>query len=104
MSSLNITTPHDDIVTVYTKSNCKWCDKVKEVLNKNSIPCRIINCDLYLKNKKAEFLNFIAVIAKREYKTFPMVFNGLEFIGGHDDTILFIQNSDKNNINFNSDF
>lgn len=69
--------------TIYTKSGCKYCDKVK-----NRFPhAYFINCDKYLENKES-FLNFIDTLTDAKPRTFPMVFVDSKYKGGYDDTKL----------------
>jgi glutaredoxin len=71
--------------TVYTKDNCKYCDMVKELLEEEE-PV-LINTESYLETRKEEFLAFIATLAQRTYRTFPMVFYNGTFVGGFTDTL-----------------
>jgi glutaredoxin len=69
--------------TIYSKSGCFYCNKVKALLQEYEE----YNCDEYLLEDREGFLAFIASIAGREYKTFPMVFNSSgEFVGGFAET------------------
>lgn len=79
-----------DTWTIYTKSNCVFCHKVKELLEKEHI-ITIVNCDEWLKNikKKEQFLTLIKDIVGYEWKTFPMVFSNNKFIGGYTETKKF---------------
>jgi glutaredoxin len=85
-------TPSKNEYTIYSKSGCSNCTKVKELLLSNNIPFIVIDCDEYLIEVKAEFLLFIQELTSREWKTFPMVFSndGL-FIGGFTDTRLYLE-------------
>jgi glutaredoxin len=75
------------IFTVFSKSNCKFCTKVKILLEDKNIEYETINCDEWLNERKDDFLNFIKLITNKEWKTFPMVFNDKgEFIGGFTET------------------
>jgi glutaredoxin len=88
----NFTYPSENQWTIYTKSNCKYCTMVKELLNDNLLCPIMINCDEWIgdnTNKKI-FLNKIKNIIGQEYKTFPMVFKNKTFIGGFTDTYKFI--------------
>jgi glutaredoxin len=61
-------------------------------LKSENIDFITVDCDQYLLNKKAEFLDFIKQIIGREWPTFPMVFdNNGQFIGGFKDTIIHIE-------------
>lgn len=72
--------------TIYTKSNCGWCRRTKEMLP----GAPVINCDEYLEKDKDGFLNEMAKRIGREHRTFPMVFYDGGFIGGYEDTKNFI--------------
>jgi len=69
--------------TVYTKSNCVYCDKVKQLLKHDSVT--YIDCDEYLA-ERFEFLSFIENVAGEPYHMFPMVFYNKRFIGGYEQT------------------
>ena len=72
----------DNTFTIFSKSGCPNCVKVKKILaNENPSPL-IIDCDDYLIEHKIAFLNFIREKTGKEYKTFPMVFYKNVFIGG----------------------
>jgi len=91
--------PNKTKFTLYTKSNCNYCTKVKLLLEDNNIEYDSINCDNYLNVSREAFLIFIKIIAEKEWKTFPMVFNDKgEFIGGFNET----QNYLKKHINFDN--
>jgi len=74
--------------TVYSKSGCSYCSKVKKLLMDNQIFFVEVECDEYLDepNKKEAFLSFIKKRAHKEYRTFPMVFKDAKFIGGFTET------------------
>ena len=78
--------------TVYSKSGCPNCKKVKELLETKQIPFTIIDCDEYLIETKPEFLQFIQDLTSQEWKTFPIVFNkDSRLIGGFIDTKLYLE-------------
>lgn len=69
--------------TVYSKSGCIFCNKAKTLLIQKSCAFEQIDCDEYLLSRRDGFLAFIAAIAGREYRTFPMVFDPSGgFVGG----------------------
>jgi len=76
--------------TIYSKSNCLFCTKVKQLLTDNQIFFLEIQSDEYLLEDKEGFLLFIQDLIKKEYRTFPMVFNHGQFIGGFTDTESFV--------------
>ena len=81
--------------TIYSKSNCKYCTYLKELLTSKYLIFKEINADQYLTNDndKKNFLNFIKELVGKEYKTFPMVFNDGAFIGGFTETKEYIDTS-----------
>jgi len=72
--------------TIYSKSECSYCTKVKNLLLEKQIFFVDINCDDFLLQDKEQFLLFIKEKTKRDYRTFPMVFKDGKFIGGFVDT------------------
>jgi len=74
--------------TIYTKRGCSYCTKVKSLLIEKEICFLEIDCDKYLIDDKEGFLSFIKERAKKEHKTFPIVFKDGKFIGGFTETQL----------------
>lgn len=74
--------PNEKGFTIYSKSGCINCNKAKELLKKNNLDYKVIDCDEYLLEVKEEFLYMINNLINREYKTFPMIFYDNKFIGG----------------------
>jgi glutaredoxin len=90
-------TPLETGFTIYSKSGCSNCTKVKKLLlDKQSFFVDIskqsffvdISCDEYLLEDKEEFLSFIKEKANKECRIFPMVFKDRKFIGGFAETQL----------------
>ena len=77
--------PLNNGYTIYSKSGCTYCDKAKLLL-KDEVMI-VISCDEYLIDSKDKFLEFISSIAKKEYKSFPMIFKDANFIGGYSDLL-----------------
>ena len=87
--------------TVYSKSGCPNCKKVKELLETKQIPFTIIDCDEYLIETKPEFLQFIQDLTSQEWKTFPIVFNkDSRLIGGFLDTREYLENLSDQQLDF----
>lgn len=78
--------------TVYGKSGCSYCTKVKALLTEYEQEFTYVNCDEFLVEKEA-FLAFIQGIAEKEHKTFPIIFRSKAFIGGYMDTLEFLRNT-----------
>ena len=64
--------------SILTKSGCKWCTKVKELLP----TAHYVQCDTLL---GGDFFEEIDTLTGKEYRTFPMVFYNREFVGGYEE-------------------
>jgi glutaredoxin len=112
-ANVEFSKPSEEGFTIYTKTNCKYCKLVKELLEKNNIQSNIIECDEYLyeTDTKGSFVyyinqHYIQKFYVGEYRTFPMVFFNKKFIGGYTDTLKFIKENKAEllKLNFESDF
>jgi len=90
--------------TIYSKSGCSNCSKVKIFLKDNNINFTIINCDEFILENKEEFLLFIKELIGKEYRTFPMVFDNSKFIGGFNESIKYITRLQDTLLDFDSLF
>ena len=88
MDDTEIIQPEKMGYTVYTKSGCNNCTKIKHFLCEIGANMFIVNCDEYILDNKDHFMNFIKVTAKQEVRFFPIVFLNGEFIGGYNETVL----------------
>ena len=77
--------------TVYSKSGCKNCNRVKALLKEKLLIFYVIDCDEYLLEDKEGFLKFIKDKTGEDYKMFPIVFNDGSFIGGWYETYEYIE-------------
>jgi glutaredoxin len=97
---MDIFAPLDTGFTIYSKSGCSYCTKVKKLLLDKQIFFLDVSCDEFLIKDKEGFLLFIKEKANKEYRTFPMVFYDGKFIGGftetqqHFDKLLCFDNDD----------
>jgi glutaredoxin len=82
--------PEKGPITVYSKSGCNNCIKLKNILKQKSIAFNVIDCDDFILENKEEFLAFIQELIGKEYKMFPMVFDHNKFIGGYNETIKYL--------------
>ena len=88
---MEIPEPSKKIFTIYSKSGCPNCIKVKRLLQEKHINFTVIDCDEFILENKDIFLKFIQNLANKEYKTFPMVFDdNNQFIGGFIETHEYI--------------
>jgi len=83
---MEYTLPTKKGFTIYSKSGCKFCVMVKDLLTKNDQPFTVIDCDEYLVENRGNFLLFIKSYAKKDIGGFPAVFNDEQFIGGYNET------------------
>jgi glutaredoxin len=97
MENINFEEPSQNGFTIYSKSGCHNCLKIKSLLKDKNLVFNIIDCDEYLIEDKTNFLLFVKEKAKQECNFFPMVFNDGVFIGGYNETKEYI---DKNILSF----
>jgi glutaredoxin len=76
--------------TIYSKSGCQFCIKVKNLLKQKNFLYNEINCDDYLIDDKDNFLLYIENLIGKSYKMFPIIFYDEKFIGGFTQTEEFI--------------
>lgn len=96
--------PEKNQITIYSKSGCINCSKVKTLLKDKNIAFNIINCDEFILENKEEFLSFIQNLIGKENRMFPMVFDNTQFIGGYNETDKYITNLQQQLLDFNFSF
>jgi glutaredoxin len=72
--------------TIYSKSGCPNCTKVKNFLKAVNAPVKTVDCDEYLIEFKDDFLKFVQTLVGKQIKIFPMVFFDGKYVGGYDET------------------
>jgi glutaredoxin len=77
--------------TVYSKSGCPNCTKVKHLLKEKNLTFSVIDCDEYLLEDKTAFLQWMENLIGKEYKLFPMVFDNKKFIGGFNEVNKYVE-------------
>ena len=82
--------PNSNTFTIYTKSGCLYCHKVKQLLDDNYKSYTTIHCDEYLRDNRDNFLLFLKEITGKDCKTFPIVFHNEKYIGGYIDTVAYL--------------
>lgn len=98
---MEFTKPHKETITIYSKSGCNYCVKVKKLLDEKKYEFMVIDCDEFILENKEEFLLFIKETIGQEYNFFPMVFDNGVFIGGYNETVKYLENLE---LNFNEQF
>jgi glutaredoxin len=90
---------------IYSKSGCPFCEKAKDLLNEkqreegavaasaSGFSYIVVDCDQYLKTQedKEVFLKQMEIHCGRSYRTFPMIFNKENFIGGYTDLVTYLK-------------
>ena len=80
---------------IYSKPNCIYCDRVKELLQSLQIQYESVECVFDNDSQKREFLEYIKSKNKgKPWNTFPMVFHNGEFIGGYQETGIYLEKID----------
>ena len=74
--------PYPTGFTVYSKSGCHNCTKLKKLLVEHHLFFVEIQCEDYLIEDRDRFLSFMESKIGKSYSTFPMVFYDHTFIGG----------------------
>lgn len=87
---LSIYAPRDGQLTVYSKSGCPNCSKVKTFLKDKYVKFVVVDCDDYILQDKTRFLTVIQQLSGTNPKTFPFIFDGKTFIGGFAETIKYL--------------
>lgn len=98
---MNFLKPFPNGITIYSKSGCINCVRVKHLLIENNISFSCVDCDEYLLEDKEAFLKYIKEIAGKEYNMFPMIFIKDEFIGGFTEMKYYIESQV---LDFNNNF
>jgi hypothetical protein len=88
---MEISEPKKGEFTVYSKSGCVNCFKVKKLLKDKSLLFSVVDCDEYLLEDKEVFLQFIQKHSGKQHNSFPMVFDGLNFVGGFTETNKYVE-------------
>ena len=70
------------LYTVYTKSKCFYCDKIKELMSVSGENVEYVSCDEWLATKRTHFLNIMKLKTQKENVTFPIVFFEGKYVGG----------------------
>jgi glutaredoxin len=96
----NIENPASEGYTIYSKSGCINCTKIKNLLKDKHLFFSEIQCDEYLLEDKEGFLMFIKERAKKEHKTFPIIFYNSGFIGGYNEAKENIEKREKRELDF----
>jgi glutaredoxin len=76
--------------TIYSKSGCNNCSKIKSLLKEKNILFNVIDCDDFILDNKSDFLRFIQDVIGKEHKIFPIIFDNEQFIGSYNETLKFI--------------
>jgi glutaredoxin len=84
---MEYTEPYKLGFTVYSKSGCPNCVKVKRAIKEKKILLNEIDCDEYLLEDKERFLTFIREKIGTECRVFPIIFFDCKFVGGYNEAL-----------------
>jgi glutaredoxin len=79
--------PYPKNYTVYSKSGCHNCTKLKNFLTEKHLFFFEVQCDEYLIEERDNFLSFIEKIIDTNNVVFPMAFYDGKFIGNYNESI-----------------
>jgi len=91
MSFLEIPTTQS-LYIVFTKSDCSYCDKIKQLMEHTNENVQYILCDEWLKTKRILFMNIMRVKTHKDEITFPIIFFEGMYLGGFDEYEMKINN------------
>lgn len=77
--------------TVYSKSGCINCHKIKKLIEKYSFFLTEVNCDEYLIEDKESFKTNMKNMTGREFAQFPVVFYEGKFVGDYQEATKYIE-------------
>ncbi len=77
--------PEQEGFTIYSRTACIKCEKVKGILKAHQIEAKYIYCDLYVEDSfcRVEFLEFMKRLCGFQNRMFPMIFKDGEYIGSY---------------------
>lgn len=85
-------TPKPNGFTIYSKSGCPNCVKVKNYLKEKKLVFTIIDCDEYIIEEKIHFLLFMKKFIQNDSPLqFPFVFSDGAYIGGYKETVQYTE-------------
>lgn len=88
---MEIAQPYPTGFTIYSKSGCYNCTKLKKLLSEYKLFFFEIQCDEYLIEDRDGFLSFMESKIGKSYSIFPMVFYDGIFIGGFNEATTQIE-------------
>ena len=98
---MNFERPSKYGFTIYSKSGCPNCMKIKALLKEKYLLFNVVDCDEYLIEDKYKFLSFLSQLANKDVTMFPLIFYDNKFIGNYNETITFV---DKLLLSFDDNF
>jgi glutaredoxin len=101
---MNIENPNPECFTIYSKSGCPNCEKVKKILDGAKLIYVVVECDGYLVKNRETFLDYMETLAGYRVTTFPIVFHGDRIVGGYMETNKYLDELEKKEIEFDADF
>jgi hypothetical protein len=91
---MEIFKPLDEGYTIYSKSGCINCTRIKHFFKQKDIFFLEVQCDELLLKDKEQFLLIISEMANKKCTTFPMIFYNGEFVGGYNEVKTNVEKSE----------
>jgi glutaredoxin len=98
---MNFEYPSKSGFTIYSKSGCPNCTKIKALLKEKFLLFNVVDCEEYLIEDKSNFLFFLSKLANKDVTMFPIIFYDNKFIGNYNQTLTFV---DKMLLSFEDNF
>jgi len=92
-----LSSPRSGMFTIYSKSGCSGCTKLKKYLTEHFVVFQDVCCDEWLiePEHKAQLFQLLTMYADQSCsveRRFPIVFDGLTYVGGVAETKACIAN------------
>jgi len=76
--------------TIYSKSGCHNCTKLKKIVKEKQLKYVEVCCDDYLVEDRENFLSFIETKMGKQCRVFPMVFYDGRVVGGFQESVEYV--------------
>jgi len=103
MNDIIIPECRDRHYTIFTKSQCKYCDNIKSLMIEEKEDVEYISCDEMLRINRDSFIDFMKKRTNVETITFPIVFYNGVYVGGYDDYHEKVKQRCFDNLDFEND-
>jgi glutaredoxin len=86
-------------IYIYGKKDCPYCIAAEQLMKENNFDYKYYKIEDLIKNgfvkDNIDFINKINKFIGKQYKTVPMIFINMKFIGGYDKFLELLEKSKK---------